>query len=369
MQFEKKFIIFILLFFSIFRLSLLSTPSTISYNNQLIDIPIPDDFLEDYQEYIDLFPSLNAALGQPLVVNQSPSLEIMSWRSSYNFRGIILIPQYFNRECTAVIVMHPWSVNEEAWGLKVPEPHGVCFDTPDSLDGYKSHMETKIQPFIDAVRPYVKHIAFSLPGSKDTLRKNIYLSGGNKSIQAQKSLQHLLDQFNYFGYSIPTSLSLNPLLPITDYFRLFPPLDASDYYNGKGFWNLPIPLHTSLLWNESDLFFFDGEGYESIKRQLKKKGIKNILLCGYALNLCIKGSVLGYENLKKDFNVLIVADACLSSSRATPFTPLLTFSDIFDCSLNNLMTQTSWVKPQQNTLSTFQNKSLSNIDGKKAQPH
>ena len=58
-------------------------------------------------------------------------LDVRAWRWSYNARGIIEMPNRLRAKETAVIMVHPWAVDDE-WGWKTPEPNGVVdFCTPE----------------------------------------------------------------------------------------------------------------------------------------------------------------------------------------------------------------------------------------------
>lgn len=56
-----------------------------------------------------------------------------AWRFSYNARGIVEMPNRLQAKATAVIMVHPWGI-DDGQGWNTPEPAGVCdFCTPDKI--------------------------------------------------------------------------------------------------------------------------------------------------------------------------------------------------------------------------------------------
>ncbi len=54
----------------------------------------------------------------------APTCDVRAWRFSYNARGIIEMPNRLRAKDTAVIMVHPWGIDDEQ-GWKTPEPTGV----------------------------------------------------------------------------------------------------------------------------------------------------------------------------------------------------------------------------------------------------
>ncbi len=133
-------------------------------------------------------------------------------------------------------------------------------------------------------------------------------------------------------------------MPVRDYFQQFPGLDASDRYNGAGFWNLPIPVSDSVTVDPNDVVIFDQEGYEPLRAFLKQSGVRHVLLTGYATDMCYCRTTAGYENLSKDFNVFLVADASLATFPSNSSPRFAVNASISYAALNQLITQVSWVK-------------------------
>jgi nicotinamidase-related amidase len=91
---------------------------------------------------------------------------------------------------------------------------------------------------------------------------------------------------------------------------------------------------------------YDAEGYGPLKAFLQKQGIRHVLLCGYATDMCVCKTTAGYENLVKDFNTFLVGDATLATFPASDTPKYATSSAIAFASLNLFITQVSWVRPQ-----------------------
>ena len=115
-------------------------------------------------------------------------------------------------------------------------------------------------------------------------------------------------------------------------------------YNGDGFWNLPIPVSTSVTVDPADVVIYDSEGYPPLRDFLKKNGVRHVLLTGYATDMCFCRTTAGYENLSKDFNVFLVADGSLATFPANKTPRFAVNAVISFASLQQLITQVSWIK-------------------------
>jgi nicotinamidase-related amidase len=163
--------------------------------------------------------------------------------------------------------------------------------------------------------------------------------------EGEKELRAKLAAFRYEGQPLPKQLTLSSDRPVIDYFKQFPGLDAGARFNGAGFWDLPIPVSTSVSVDPNDVVIFDAEGYPPLRDFLKKHGVRHVLLTGYATDMCFCRTTAGYENLSKDFNVFLVGDASLATFPANRTPRYATNAHISFASLNQLVTQVNWVKP------------------------
>ena len=89
---------------------------------------------------------------------------------------------------------------------------------------------------------------------------------------------------------------------------------------------------------------YDAAGYAPLKEFLHKNKVRHILLTGYATDMCFCKTTAGYQNLAKDFNVFLVGDATLATFPANSSPKFATNAAISFASLENLITQTSWIK-------------------------
>ncbi|MFP6766351.1 MAG: cysteine hydrolase family protein, partial [Planctomycetaceae bacterium] len=213
------------------------------------------------------------------------------------------------------------------------------------------HTRTVIDPFLKALRPHVQLVMYSLPGTEDPIRKQLYRSfistPDPRTRQAgRRQLAARLKNFAYQGQKLPATLELSSDRPVADYFRQFPGLDSGPKYNNAGFWDLPIPVTKDITVFDSDVVIYDRDGYPPLRDFLRKHGIRHILLTGYATDMCFCRTTAGYENLSADFNVFLVGDATLATFPANNTPRFATNAHISFAALNQLVTQISWVKLQ-----------------------
>jgi nicotinamidase-related amidase len=149
--------------------------------------------------------------------------------------------------------------------------------------------------------------------------------------------------FNYRSEPLPKSLSLTRENPVADYFRQFPGLEAYRH-NNPGFWDLPIPVTRDVTVFPEDVVIYDAEGYDKLREFLRSQGVRHVLLTGYATDMCYARTCAGYENLSKDFNTFLVGDATLATFPAHDTPKFATSAHIAFASLNQLITQISWIQ-------------------------
>ncbi|MFM9964577.1 MAG: cysteine hydrolase family protein [Planctomycetaceae bacterium] len=319
------------------------------YSNRLTLLQNPPPLLADHPEFVEPIRELRR-LEAPILVNEpEANLSVRAWRFSYNARGIIEMPNRLQANATAVIMVHPWGI-DDGQGWNTPEPAGVCdFCTPDKNHLAARHTHEVINPFLKVARGNVPLVMYSLPGGEDPIRKKIYRSLRAKPSdidrqQGAKELATKLKSFEYKGQPLVETVSLSVENPVRDYFRQFPGLDSSAKYNNAGFWELPIPVTKDIDVDPNDVVIYDSEGYEPLRKFLKANGIRHVLLTGYATDMCFCKTTAGYENLSKDFNVFLVGDASLATFPANNTPRFATNAHISFASLNQLVTQISWIK-------------------------
>jgi hypothetical protein len=323
-----------------------------SYDNTLTPIANPRPLLADYPQYVAPVVESRRFEAARLVDDAEADLEVRAWRWSYNARGIIEMPNHVRAIETAVIMVHPWAVDDE-WGWVTPEPNGVVdFCTPEKNALASRHTKEVINPFLKRLRGKAAFVMYSLPGPADAIRTRVYRSFGKtpdaeERTAGEKELRRVLAAYSYKGQPLPQKLTLSADKPVIDYFKQFPGLDAGPRYNGDGFWKLPIPVSTSVTVDANDVVIFDAEGYAPLRDFLKKNGVRHVLLTGYATDMCFCKTTAGYENLSKDFNVFLVGDATLATFPANSSPRFATNAHISFASLNQLVTQVGWVKVKE----------------------
>ncbi|MDB5385223.1 MAG: nicotinamidase-like amidase [Planctomycetaceae bacterium] len=319
------------------------------YSNQLKRLEHPNPILAEHPEFIDPIHELVRYEAPRLVDDPQGDLEVRAWRFSYNARGIIEMPNTLRAAETAVVMVHPWGI-DDGQGWTTPEPAGVCdFCTPDKNHFAAKHTITVINPFLKSLRGKVNNVLYSLPGIEDPIRKKLYRSVRSRPSDDQRRLGTIelaekLKSFEYRGQPLPAELQLSHETPVIDYFRQFPGLDASAKFNNQGFWQLPIPVTSDITYFPDDVVIYDGEGYEEMKKFLKSQQVRHVLLTGYATDMCYCRTTAGYENLSKDFNVFLVGDATLATYPSNSTPAHATNAAISFAALNQLVTQVSWIK-------------------------
>ena len=338
-----------------FSLLVLTSPilaqetGTRTYQNQLRKLEKPSPLLADHPEFFEPILELNHYEAPALVTDTDADLHVRAWRFSYNARGIIEMPNHLKGSDTAVIMVHPWGI-DDGQGWNTPEPAGVAdFCTPEKNHLAARHTREIVRPFINRMRPQVSLVLYSLPGSKDSIRHKLYRSFNHEPSKSEreeglKELDQKLKSFQYAGSPLVPKMNLSNDLPVRDYFRQFPGLDAGAKYNNEGFWKLPIPVTKDVDVAPQDVVIYDAEGYEPLKKFLKQKSIRHVLLTGYATDMCFCRTTAGYENLSKDFNVFLVGDASLATFPSNKSPRFAVNAAISFAALNQLITQVSWIK-------------------------
>jgi Isochorismatase family len=325
-------------------------PSTRIYENRLNPIANPRPILADFPQFAEPVREVARFEAPTLIDDPGADLEVRAWRFSYNARGIIEVPNRLRADRTAVIVVHPWGI-DDSQGWRTPEPAGVAFQcTPAKNKIVLDHAATVINPFLKSFRSKVRLVAYSLPGTEDPIRKKVYRSfrgqpGEKDRAQGRGELKAKLASFAYRGQSVPGSLIVSAGTPTIEYYKQFAGLDAGPAYEGPGFWELPIPVMNSIDVDLRDVVIYDAEGYPALREFLKGQGIRHVLLAGYNTDMCVCSTTAGYKNLAQDFDVFLVGDATIATFPAQPTPRFATTSSVCFAALNLFITQASWVRP------------------------
>jgi len=319
------------------------------YENRLTRIESPTSLLADHPEFVAPISGVKRFEAPMLVDDEGADLDVRAWRFSYNARGVIEMPNRLKAANTAVIVVHPWGI-DDGQGWRTPEPAGVCdFCTPEKNALAGRHTRAVVAPFVKRLRGEVALVMYSLIGGEDPIRKKLYRSINGRPSEADlrqgtQELDARLKSYRYEGQTLPEKFVLSNDRPVADYFRQFSGLDAGAPFNGTGYFQLPVPVCSDLPVHPDDVVFYDEQGYDPLRVFLKQQGVRHVLLAGYATDMCFARTTAGYENLSKDFNVFLVADATLATFPANDSPCHATNAAIAFAALNQLVTQTSWVR-------------------------
>ncbi|MFO0946883.1 MAG: isochorismatase family protein [Planctomycetota bacterium] len=292
--------------------------TTRTYVNRLTPIKDPQPLLADHPQFVEPIRETARFEAPMLLDDENADLSVRAWRFSYNARGIIEVPNRLRSKETAVIVVHPWGI-DDGQGWRTPEPAGVCdFCTPAKNHLSHEHIVQVVNPFLHSLRPHVGLVAYSLINGEDPIRKKLYRSIRGRPTEAERregaeELAKTLNGFKYQGEAVPDSFTVSKDKPLRDYFKQFPGLDAGPRYNNEGFWKLPVPVVRGIDVDPEDLLIYDADGYPALRDFLQKEGIRHVLLAGYATDMCFCKTTAGYENLSRDFNVFLVGDATLAT--------------------------------------------------------
>ena len=319
------------------------------YENKLTRLKDPKPLLADHPDFVAPVKEFARYEAPALVNDDGADLDVRAWRFSYNARGIVEMPNHLKASATAVIMVHPWGI-DDGQGWATPEPAGVCdFCTPAKNALAGRHTREVINPFLKSLRGKVAFTMFSLTGTEDPIRRKLYRSMAHRPTDddrkaGAKELEAKLKAFRYRAEPLPETLTLSKDRPVVDYFKQFPGLDPGPRFNGAGFWDLPVPVTKDVDMDPDDIVIYDQQGYEPLRDFLNKHKIRHVLLVGYATDMCYCRTTAGYQNLAKDFNVFLVGDATLATFPANDSPKHATNAAISFASIDHLITQVSWVK-------------------------
>lgn len=320
------------------------------YHNRLTRLDSPKPLLAEYPQFVAPVREATRYEAPRLIDEPGADLSLRAWRFSYNARGIIEVPNRLRGDATALIVVHPWGI-DDGQGWKTPEPAGVAFQcTPVKNALCRKHVRVVVNPLIKRLRERVSLVMYSLPGNEDPIRKQLYRSFRSRTTAKARragaaQLKAKLANFDYTGAALPSTIGLTGKRPATaEYFRAFPGLDAGPRYNNAGFWKLPIPVISDIDVALDDVVIYDAEGYARLKAFLKQNGIRHVILAGYNTDMCVCKTTAGYENLRNDFNVFLVGDATLATFPANGKPAHATNAAVSFAALNLFITQCSWIR-------------------------
>lgn len=319
------------------------------YSNRLNQIENPQPLLADYPEFVEPVVEERHYEAPLLVDEANADLGVRAWRFSYNARGIIEMPNRLRADRTAVIVVHPWGI-DDGQGWRTPEPAGVAdFCTPNKNHLAGRHTREVVDPFLKRLRGHAALVMYSLRSKEYPVHRKLYRSirytpTAAERDEGRRELARALNEFDYRGKPLPTEIQLSADQPLKDYFRQFPGLAFGPEFNNAGFWDMAIPVTSDITMHPEDVVYYDDDGYPALRDFLKVNNVRHVLLTGYATDMCFCLTTAGYKNLSQDFNVFLVGDATLATFPANNTPRFATNAHISFAALNQLVTQCSWVK-------------------------
>ena len=134
-----------------------------TYENRLQRMEDPPPLLADYPQYVAPVQDLVRYEAPILVNDDGADMSVRAWRFSYNARGIIEMPNRLRAADTAVIMVHPWGI-DDGQGWRTPEPAGVAdFCTVEKNHLAGRHTREVIDPFLASLRGKVAFAVLTKP--------------------------------------------------------------------------------------------------------------------------------------------------------------------------------------------------------------
>ena len=207
-----------------------------SYRNTLTPIE-PRPLLAQWPRFMEPV-HCEARFEGPMLVDDGVGAElaVRGWRWSYNARGIIEVPNRLRLADTAVVVVHPWGIDDgerlphsppsllivmgrsAGQGWRTPQPAGVCdmcTEAKNFLAG--EHTTEVINPLVSRLRSAgCGMVLYSLRAATHPITDRLYrtMHKGRPSAEeraaAAVECREALQAFEYDGHdAVPTELSLS----------------------------------------------------------------------------------------------------------------------------------------------------------------
>ncbi len=122
-----------------------------TYPLRLVRIQNPKPLLADYPEFVEPIRETARCEAPILVDDVGGDLSVRAWRTQFNARCIIEMPNRLKAARTAIIVVHPWGIND-GQGWRLPQPAGFAFASPPARRNIERHLQKVINPFLKSMR-------------------------------------------------------------------------------------------------------------------------------------------------------------------------------------------------------------------------
>ncbi len=83
-----------------------------AYENRLTPVADAGPLLADHPEFVEPVRETRRYEAPLLVDDADADLHVRAWRFSYNARGIVEMPNRLSAAHTAVIMVHPWGIDD-----------------------------------------------------------------------------------------------------------------------------------------------------------------------------------------------------------------------------------------------------------------
>src|SRR5262245_32499425 len=94
----------------------LEAAETRAYQNTLTLLKDPKPLLNDHPQWVEPIKEITRYEAPILVDDPNGDLHVRAWRFCYNARGIIEMPNRLNAAETAVVMVHPWGIDDgQGW--------------------------------------------------------------------------------------------------------------------------------------------------------------------------------------------------------------------------------------------------------------
>ena len=321
-----------------------------SYENRLMPIANPQPLLADHPEFVEPVRETRRFEAPAIVQDREADLAVRAWRFSYNARGIVEMPNRLRGRDTAIIVVHPWGI-DDGQGWKTPQPAGAAIsvyagEEPDSQSPHRRSDQSDVA----ILAPRVGLVLYSLPAKEDPIHKKMYRSFRGKPTEAERREgPPSWRQTGQLRLPRPASRRDPKNFRGPAGARLFPPVPrarSDGALQSRGLLGAADSRDSRHIdVDPLDVVIYDGEGYDPLRVFLKENGIRHVLLTGYNTDMCFCKTTAGYDNLSPDFNVFLVGDATVATFPANPEPRFATNAAISFAALDHLVTQVSWIKP------------------------
>ncbi|MCF6287055.1 MAG: hypothetical protein L3K26_17995 [Candidatus Hydrogenedentes bacterium] len=222
------------------------SPPFSTYHNTLTKLENPLPLLANYPQYIQPVVEEIRYEAPALVKDDDSDLNVRAWRFSYNARGIIEMPNRLRAADTAIIVVHPWAIDDKQ-GWRTPQPAGVAdFCTPTKNHLSYQHIKEVLNPFLKHMRDKVGMVVYSQRGTEKPVLAKIYRTvhktpTAEERAEGKKDLSEILNNFDYNAKDVPEGFASTTRRRSPIISRTFPVSTQVTVTTARASGNSPCP--------------------------------------------------------------------------------------------------------------------------------